>query len=131
MQAQVLKWGNSLAVRIPKPIAEDANLQLGDPLEIAVAADGVVQLHRVGEIPTLSELVAQISPENRYAEISLGPEIGREGRRMVNQYVPGHWRHCLPGLRSQVGREQAKRRPALVLTDLRYNRAIGLAVVCP
>jgi mRNA interferase MazF len=31
----------------------------------------------------------------------------------------------------QVGREQAKRRPALVLTDERYNRASGLAVVCP
>ena len=78
MQAQVLKWGNSLAIRIPKPIADDAHLQLGDPLEIAVAADGVVQMHRVGEVPTLAQLVVQITPENRYAEISLGPEIGRE-----------------------------------------------------
>ena len=32
---------------------------------------------------------------------------------------------------AQVGRKQAKRRPALVLTDQRYNRASGLAVVCP
>jgi antitoxin MazE len=78
MQAQVLKWGNSLAVRIPKPIADDAQLQLGDPLEIAVAANGVVQIHRVGEVPTLAQLVAQITPENRYAEISPGPEIGGE-----------------------------------------------------
>src|SRR5271166_1755992 len=31
----------------------------------------------------------------------------------------------------QIGREQAKRRPALVLTDRAYNRASGLAVVCP
>jgi len=31
----------------------------------------------------------------------------------------------------QVGRKQAKRRPALVLTDQRYNRASGLAIVCP
>ena len=78
MQAQVLKWGNSLAVRIPKPIADEARLQLGDPLEIAVAADGVVQIQRAGEIPTLAQLVAQITPENRYAEISLGAQIGRE-----------------------------------------------------
>ncbi len=78
MQAQVLKWGNSLAVRIPKPLAEDAQLQAGDPLEIAVGVDGVVQLHRVGKIPTLSQLVAQITPENRYAEISLGTETERE-----------------------------------------------------
>jgi antitoxin MazE len=78
MQAQVLKWGNSLAVRIPKPIADDAHLQLGDPLEIAVAADGAVEIHRVEELPTLAQLVAQITPENRYAEISAGPEVGRE-----------------------------------------------------
>jgi antitoxin component of MazEF toxin-antitoxin module len=65
-------------VRIPKPIADDAQLQLGDPLEIAVAADGVVPIHRVGEIPMLAQLVSQITPENRYAEISSGPEIGRE-----------------------------------------------------
>jgi antitoxin MazE len=78
MQAQVLKWGNSLAVRIPKPVADDARLQLGDPLEIAVAANGVVEMHRIGEIPSLAQLVAQITPENRYAEISLGAEIGRE-----------------------------------------------------
>jgi len=78
MQAQVLKWGNSLAVRIPKPVADDAHLQVGDPLEIAIGADGDLQMHRVGEIPTLAQLVAQITPENRYAEISIGPEIGKE-----------------------------------------------------
>ena len=42
MQAQVLKWGNSLAVRIPKAVADDAHFQVGDPLEIAVGVDGVV-----------------------------------------------------------------------------------------
>jgi antitoxin MazE len=78
MQAQVLKWGNSLAVRIPKHIADDAHLQLGDALEIAVAADGVLQIQRLAEVPTLAELVAQITPENRYAEVSPGSEVGRE-----------------------------------------------------
>jgi antitoxin MazE len=78
MQVQVVRWGNSLAVRIPKPIADDAHLQQGDPVEIAVAADGVVQMHRVGKIPTLAQLVARITPENRYAEVSSGAEIGRE-----------------------------------------------------
>ena len=31
----------------------------------------------------------------------------------------------------QAGREQAKRRPALVVTERSYNRASGLAIVCP
>jgi antitoxin MazE len=78
MRAQVLKWGNSLAVRIPKSIAEAAGLKAGDPLEIEVADQGAVQLSRVGKIPTLAKLVAQITAENRYAEIEAGPEVGRE-----------------------------------------------------
>jgi mRNA interferase MazF len=31
----------------------------------------------------------------------------------------------------QAGREQSKRRPALVVTDRSYNRASGLVIVCP
>ncbi len=78
MRAQILKWGNSLAVRIPKSIAEEAELKAGDPLEIEVADRGAVQLNRVGKIPTLAKLVAQITPENRYAEIATGSDVGKE-----------------------------------------------------
>jgi antitoxin MazE len=79
VRAQVLKWGNSLAVRIPKPVADQANLKEGDPLEIEVAdPGGSLYLRRAGKIPTLAELVAQITPENRYAEISTGSEVGKE-----------------------------------------------------
>jgi antitoxin MazE len=78
VQAQVLKWGNSLAVRIPKPVAEEANLRVGDAIEIEVAEEGTVQLLRVGKVPTLAQLVSQITPENRYAEVSTGLEVGKE-----------------------------------------------------
>src|SRR6266849_2542257 len=50
---------------------------------------------------------------------------------MVTAYVPGAGDIVMMDFDPQVGREQAKRRPALVLTDQRYNRASGLAVVCP
>lgn len=78
MRAQIMKWGNSLAVRIPKSIAEEAKLRAGDPLEIEVAEQGCVRLQRTGKIPSLAELVSQITPENRYQEISTGPEVGKE-----------------------------------------------------
>jgi antitoxin MazE len=77
MRAQMVKWGNSLAVRIPKPIAQEANLKAGDPLEIEVA-EGGVQLHRVGRVPALGRLVSMITPENRYEEIATGPSVGKE-----------------------------------------------------
>ena len=77
MKTQMVKWGNSLAVRIPKHVVEEAKLKEGDSLEIE-AAEGRVELRRATKIPTLSQLVSQITPENRYAEISLGGEVGKE-----------------------------------------------------
>ena len=50
---------------------------------------------------------------------------------MVIPYVPEAGDIVMMDFDPQAGHEQAKRRPALVLTDPRYNRASGLAVVCP
>ncbi|HWY45834.1 MAG TPA: type II toxin-antitoxin system PemK/MazF family toxin [Bryobacteraceae bacterium] len=50
---------------------------------------------------------------------------------MVTSYVPAAGDIVMMDFDPQVGREHATRRPALVLTDQRYNRASGLAVVCP
>jgi len=50
---------------------------------------------------------------------------------MVTPYVPEAGDIVMMDFDPQIGREQAKRRPALVLTDQRYNRASGLVVVCP
>jgi len=77
MKAQMVKWGNSLAVRIPKPVAEEARLKEGDSLEIE-AVEGRVELRRASRVPTLAKLVSQITPENRYAEIATGAEVGKE-----------------------------------------------------
>jgi antitoxin MazE len=78
MKAQMVRWGNSLAVRIPKPIAEEARLKEGDSLEIEAAAEGRVELRRASRMPTLAQLVSQITPENRYTEISTGADVGKE-----------------------------------------------------
>lgn len=77
MKAQMVKWGNSLAVRIPKPVAEEAKLKEGDALDIE-AVEGRVELRRVSKVPSLATLVSQITPENRYAEIATGSEVGKE-----------------------------------------------------
>ena len=79
MKAKLMKWGNSLAVRIPKPMIAQARLKTGDNLEIE-ASEGQLRLRRVTRrsTPTLSELVNQITPENRYEEVSVGAEVGRE-----------------------------------------------------
>jgi antitoxin MazE len=75
---QIVKWGNSLAVRIPKMTAQEAGVGEGDPIAIDVA-DGCIQLRPAHPpTPTLRELVAQISPDNRYSETKTGSPRGKE-----------------------------------------------------
>ena len=76
-KAQVVKWGNSLAVRIPKAVAEEARMREGDAL-IIKAAKNRIELLRNDKIPSLKELVAQITPENRHEETDWGPDVGKE-----------------------------------------------------
>ena len=78
MKTKMVKWGNSLAVRISKHVVEEAKLKEGDWLEIEAPAEGQVELRRATKIPTLAQLVAQITPENRYGEISTSAEVGKE-----------------------------------------------------
>lgn len=78
MKGQVVKWGNSLAIRIPKPITEAAKLKEGDSLEIVAEGGGRVELRKASKTPTLTQLIAQITPENRYTDISVGGEISKE-----------------------------------------------------
>src|ERR1019366_3373539 len=89
MKTQMVKWGNSLAVRIPKPVAEEAKLKEGDSLEIEAAAEGRVELRGATKIPTLSQLISQITPENRYAEISAGALGKLDERREAMQAFVG------------------------------------------
>jgi len=78
MKIHVVKWGNSLAVRIPRHIAAQAKLKAGDLLEIKASGEGCVGLRRSSRVPTLTRLISEITPENRYGEISTGAEIGKE-----------------------------------------------------
>ena len=76
-KAQIVRWGKSLAVRIPEGVAEQARLHEGDSVLIEVS-EGRIKLRPVTGIPTLEELVAQITPENRHGEIDWGPAVGKE-----------------------------------------------------
>ena len=79
MKAQMVKWGNSLAVRIPRPAIKEACLKEGDYLEIE-AAEGQIALRKLAKAKrlTIAKLVDQITPGNRYPEISSGAEVGKE-----------------------------------------------------
>lgn len=67
-KVQLVRWGNSLAVRIPKNVAEEVEFREGDRLLIEVAAHGVLAVKAAKAPPTLEELVARITPKNLHKE---------------------------------------------------------------
>jgi antitoxin MazE len=63
MRAQISRWGNSLAVRLPRQVLDSAGLTEGASVEMEVV-DGVVQLRPQRPSYTLADLLAGITPEN-------------------------------------------------------------------
>jgi antitoxin MazE len=78
MHVRVQKWGNSLAVRIPKPLAEDAEVKEGTVLNLAVSEGRVVATPVERKKLSLKQLLAKVTRKNLHAEVDLGPSVGRE-----------------------------------------------------
>ena len=77
-RSQIARWGNSLAIRIPKSVAESAGFREGDALVMEVKRPGILAVKAVARARTLDELVAQITPENLHAETNWGSPVGHE-----------------------------------------------------
>ena len=75
-KSKIAKWGNSLAVRLPKSVAESQGLAEGDELEFTSDPEGLTLKKRPGS--GLDELVNAITDENRHAEIDFGEPQGNE-----------------------------------------------------
>jgi antitoxin MazE len=77
IRAQLVKWGNSQAVRIPKTVVEQARLQEGDELKIQVLG-GRITIEPLSPKVTLQSLVAGITPKNRHPEQDWSKGVGKE-----------------------------------------------------
>jgi antitoxin MazE len=78
MKTRLLKWGNSLAVRIPKTTARNAGFKEGDAVELIPGEEGGLEIRHISRIPKLAELVSPITPQNRHREESLYASVGKE-----------------------------------------------------
>ena len=64
VKATISKWGNSLALRIPQGVAEDAALQEGSEVDLRVE-DGCLVAARIDD---LQSLLSKITPENIHGD---------------------------------------------------------------
>jgi antitoxin MazE len=73
----VQRWGNSLAVRIPKDVAEKVQIDQGTVMEWQIRAnDGGITLvpKKPKKVYSLEELLAQCTPERAHEELDFGVE---------------------------------------------------------
>jgi antitoxin MazE len=78
MKTLVQRWGNSLALRIPKTFAEEISVREGDEVEMNVAKGRLVVAPRPPRDYHIADLVAGIRPGNRHTEITTDAPQGRE-----------------------------------------------------
>ena len=78
MRTRVQKWGNSLAVRIPKPFANEIGLEQDSPVEVSML-DGKLVLSPIQEAAlSLDQLIEKVTEDNLHNEVDFGPVMGNE-----------------------------------------------------
>lgn len=79
MTTSVKKWGNSLAVRIPQVIAQQARLEEGVNVSVKVSDEGFIVLIPENKPKyTLDELLEGVTPEHFEGESQWGEPLGEE-----------------------------------------------------
>jgi antitoxin MazE len=76
MNARVQKWGNSLALRIPKIYADQIGLSSNSPVEIFLEGNRLVI--EPARRPTLDILLDGVTPDNIHTETDWGKPVGKE-----------------------------------------------------
>jgi len=78
MQTKIKKWGNSLALRIPKLLALDANLKLNNFVEISIDQGSIIITPISKKEYSLEKLLKGISRNNLHGEFNTGSPVGKE-----------------------------------------------------
>ena len=78
MNTMVQKWGNSLALRIPRSVARDIRLRQGSVVDIALIAGKIVVKPRRQQHYTLAQLLRGVTKRNRHAALDWGGRVGQE-----------------------------------------------------
>jgi antitoxin MazE len=78
METTIQKWGNSLAVRLPKGMANKRNLVDGSAVTVVESKEGLLIRKVTHPKKTLAKLIAEISPSNVHGEVAWGAPQGNE-----------------------------------------------------
>ncbi|MBX3267653.1 MAG: AbrB/MazE/SpoVT family DNA-binding domain-containing protein [Acidobacteria bacterium] len=78
MKVQIQKWGNSLALRIPRSFALETRVEQGTTVELTVKGESLVVKPLAEPEFELDELLSKITKQNLHGETDTGKPVGRE-----------------------------------------------------
>jgi antitoxin MazE len=78
MRARIQKWGNSLALRIPKAFASEIHLVNESEVDLSLRDGKLVVVPLAKPEPTLEELLKGVTKDNLHGEFDTGPRQGKE-----------------------------------------------------
>ena len=78
MKTAVQRWGNSLALRIPKNYADETQITEGSRVELTLKSGALIIHPVVRKQHALADLLKQITKSNRHDAVSTGARVGRE-----------------------------------------------------
>ena len=78
MQIEIVKWGNSTAVRLPAALLRELKVAIGDQLELSTKGRRIILEPVSHREYQLGELLAGITRDNLHAAVDFGAPVGRE-----------------------------------------------------
>ena len=78
MRTSVQRWGNSLAVRIPKSFAAQLHLEHDSEVDLTLVNGQLAVIPVLAPAFTLNELLEGITEQNMHSEIDTGNAVGQE-----------------------------------------------------
>lgn len=78
MQTKITKWGNSLALRIPKAFALNANLRQNELVDLSIEKEKIIITPINEKEYSLKELLDKVTESNLHGEFDTGEPMGEE-----------------------------------------------------
>lgn len=78
MKVQIQKWGNSLALRIPKSFAVESKVEQGSMVEVSLEQGKIIVAPVAEPEFTLEDLLAKVTKQNLHKEMDTGAPRGKE-----------------------------------------------------
>ncbi len=78
MQTKIQKWGNSLALRIPKSFALNVNIKQNELVDLSIEKGKIIIKPTVQKEYSLEELLEGVSENNLHSEFDTGVPTGKE-----------------------------------------------------